>query len=55
LKAHPGGSDKLMMAAGGSIEPFWEMYSFHKRENIYSLLDKFKIGTLHEDDRMTPD
>jgi len=22
-KNHPGGSDKLMMAMGGPIEPFW--------------------------------
>ena len=22
-KSHPGGSDKLMMAKGGPIEPFW--------------------------------
>lgn len=22
-KNHPGGSDKLLMAAGGPIEPFW--------------------------------
>lgn len=23
IKVHPGGGDKLMMAAGGAIEPFW--------------------------------
>jgi len=37
-RSHPGGSDKLMMAAGGPIEPFWEMYPFHKEEKIKSLL-----------------
>ena len=31
-KSHPGGSDKLLMAKGGPIEPFWEMYPFHKNE-----------------------
>ena len=49
-KSHPGGSDKLMMAAGGPIEPFWEMYPFHKHENIKTLLTQYKIGRLHPDD-----
>ena len=31
---HPGGAEKLLMARGGPIEPFWEMYPFHKEENI---------------------
>lgn len=44
LKVHPGGSDKVMMAAGGAIEPFWEMYSFHKKQNIKDMLKPFKIG-----------
>ena len=35
---HPGGADKLMMANGGPIEPFWEMYPFHKEEVVYKLL-----------------
>jgi sulfite oxidase len=39
LKVHPGGADKLMMAAGGPIEAFWEMYKFHKKDNIYSMLE----------------
>ena len=31
---HPGGADKLLMARGGPIEPFWEQYPFHKEEQI---------------------
>ncbi len=49
-KSHPGGSDKLMMAAGGPIEPFWQMYPFHKVENIISMLAQYKVGVLHQDD-----
>ncbi len=40
LKSHPGGSDKVMLAAGGYIEPFWEMYAFHKNDDIYRILEK---------------
>lgn len=38
-KEHPGGADKLMMAMGGPIEPWWEMYPFHKANEIYTLLE----------------
>jgi sulfite oxidase len=38
VKVHPGGADKIMMAAGGSIDPFWEMYPFHKVDSVKSLL-----------------
>ena len=50
LKIHPGGTDKLMMAAGGNIEPFWQMYPFHKEDTTIALLAKYRIGKLHEDD-----
>ena len=49
-KSHPGGSDKLLMARGGPIEPFWQMYPFHKQEKIIALLKPYKIGTLDERD-----
>lgn len=43
-----------MMAAGGYIEPFWNMYKFHLTDNIYDILIKYKIGELHPDDIMDP-
>lgn len=55
LKVHPGGSDKVMMAAGGAIEPFWEMYSFHKNQNIKDMLKPFKIGQLNPKEIMKPE
>jgi sulfite oxidase len=44
IKVHPGGAEKLMMAAGGAIEPFWEMYPFHKKDAVKELLVPYKIG-----------
>lgn len=41
---HPGGAEKLMMAAGGSIEPFWALYAQHKAGNVQELLEKHRIG-----------
>ena len=49
---HPGGSEKLMMVAGGAIEPFWEMYPFHKEDSILQMLNQFKIGILHPEDKL---
>ena len=34
IPKHPG-ADKIMMAAGGAVEPFWNVYAVHKVfENI---------------------
>ena len=44
-----------MMAAGGSLEPFWEMYIFHKKDEVYNMLKKYKIGQLHSDDILKPE
>ena len=51
IKRHPGGSEKILMAAGGPLEPFWEMYPFHKVETIIEMLRPYKIGILHAEDR----
>lgn len=39
-----------MMAKGGPIEPFWQMYPFHKNEQIIKLLKDYKIGELDSRD-----
>jgi cytochrome b involved in lipid metabolism len=27
VKVHPGGSEKIMMAAGKSVDPYWNIYT----------------------------
>ena len=49
-KIHPGGSDKLLMAKGGPIEPFWQMYPFHKHEHVIALLKPYQVGKLDSRD-----
>ena len=34
VEAHPGGSGKIMLAAGGSLEPYWAMYAQHKQDEV---------------------
>lgn len=53
LKYHPGGESKLLLAAGGAIEPFWAMYTFHKDSELaMEMLKKHRIGNLHANDIM---
>lgn len=52
---HPG-SDKIMMAAGGAIDPFWHVFQQHNTPEILELLETFRIGNLNpEDDVGTKD
>ena len=52
VKKHPGGSEKLMLGAGSNIEHFWAFYPFHMKEHVLKLLETYRIGTLHPDDRV---
>ena len=47
---HPGAKN-ILMAAGGSLEPFWGLYAVHqKNAEVYSLLEEYRIGNLHPED-----
>uniref|UniRef100_L7MAC1 Sulfite oxidase n=1 Tax=Rhipicephalus pulchellus TaxID=72859 RepID=L7MAC1_RHIPC len=46
---HPGG-DKILLGAGGGIDPFWNLYAVHKTPEILALLETFRIGNLAADD-----
>ncbi|GAX85602.1 hypothetical protein CEUSTIGMA_g13017.t1 [Chlamydomonas eustigma] len=46
IEAHPGGVAKIMLAAGGSIEPFWAMYKQHNKDEVRSILAQYKVGKL---------
>ncbi|OXA55992.1 putative sulfite oxidase, mitochondrial [Folsomia candida] len=49
VEKHPGGS-RIMMAAGASLEPFWELYPVHQRPDVFQILAKYRIGNLSEED-----
>lgn len=46
---HPGG-DKILMAAGGSLEPFWLLYAVHKNPTVLAMLEQWRIGNLKEEE-----
>ncbi|GFO45827.1 sulfite oxidase-like [Plakobranchus ocellatus] len=44
---HPGGN-KILMAAGKSIEPFWDIYSVHKNDEIFEIMETYRIGNIKD-------
>ncbi|XP_066965362.1 sulfite oxidase isoform X2 [Macrobrachium rosenbergii] len=49
IHEHPGG-DKILMGAGGSVEPFWALYAVHKNPHVLKIFEKYRIGNLAADD-----
>lgn len=47
VSQHPGGS-KILLAAGGDIGPYWEMYGAHKQQEIFAILEGLRIGNILE-------
>ena len=43
---HPGGAQRLMLAAGGAIDPFWAMYAQHNTAEVRQMLEGYRIGNL---------
>lgn len=51
VDVHPGGSEKVMLAAGGSLEPYWEVFAAHKTDEVKDILEELRIGNVHPTDR----
>lgn len=45
VKYHPGGN-KIMLAAGASVDPYWRVYKQHLTENVLEILEDMRVGTL---------
>lgn len=54
VRAHPGGAEKIMLAAGGQVDPFWLLYQQHYTENVQNILHSMRIGTLAKEDVPDP-
>uniref|UniRef100_A0A1I7VJP0 sulfite oxidase n=1 Tax=Loa loa TaxID=7209 RepID=A0A1I7VJP0_LOALO len=51
IQSHPGG-DKILLAAGGPIDPYWNIYQQHLTEETLEILEELRIGNLDERDIM---
>jgi sulfite oxidase len=49
---HPGGAEKIMMAAGSAVEPFWYLYRQHFASDLpMKLMEHMIVGRLAEPDQ----
>ena len=44
IQYHPGGKDKILLAAGKPLEPYWNIYQQHYKNDIENMLKDYKIG-----------
>ncbi|GKT65162.1 sulfite oxidase [Colletotrichum tofieldiae] len=49
IGAHPGG-DVILRAAGGSIDPYWNIFTIHKSPHVYEILNQYLIGFIDSSD-----
>ncbi|KAI1206971.1 Oxidoreductase, molybdopterin-binding domain-containing protein [Annulohypoxylon truncatum] len=49
IPGHPGG-EVILRAAGGSIEPYWDIFSIHKSPYVKEILEQYIVGKVHPDD-----
>ncbi|ODA79534.1 hypothetical protein RJ55_05128 [Drechmeria coniospora] len=49
IPAHPGGQ-VILRAAGGSIDPYWDIFSIHKSQYVYDILSQYLIGYVDQAD-----
>ena len=50
VEQHPGGADRIMMAKGSNIDPFWNLYQQHFTPEVASLLAPMKIGHIDQNE-----
>jgi len=48
VEVHPGSLDKIMLAAGTALEPFWDLYGQHLTLNVLEILESMRIGNLQD-------
>ena len=51
LHQHPGGSEKIVLAAGSSIEPYWAVFGAHNTDEVREILEGLRIGNVALKDR----
>lgn len=45
IACHPGGK-VILRACGGSIDPYWKLFSIHNKPEVQQVLDEFYIGKI---------
>lgn len=48
---HPGGDEKILLAKGKAIDPFWEAFPVHASEETFDILETMRVGNVSAEDR----
>lgn len=51
INEHPGGKERIILAAGHSIEPFWKMYQQHSTKEVLEILETLRIGNISDEEK----
>ena len=51
LVLHPGGAEKISLAGGSSVEPFWAVFANHDTDEVRDILEGMRIGNIATVDR----
>lgn len=51
LPQHPGGIEKLLLAAGSAVDPYWQVFAQHNSEQVWEMLEEYRIGNVAIADR----
>ncbi|KAI4117292.1 MAG: hypothetical protein LQ345_002446 [Seirophora villosa] len=43
IPGHPGG-EVILRAVGGPVDQYWNIFTIHKKQDVYDILDTFYIG-----------
>lgn len=49
IPGHPGG-DVILRAVGGTIDKYWDIFSIHKKQDVYDILQTYYVGDLDPQD-----
>lgn len=49
IPGHPGG-EVILRAVGGTIDKYWDIFSIHKKQDVYDILEEYYIGDLDPQD-----
>lgn len=53
VDGHPGGREKIMLAAGRPVDAYWEVYGVHLTKEVEEILEGMRIGNLTPEDRQS--
>ena len=49
IPSHPGG-EVILRAAGGAVDAYWDIFTIHKKPEVYETLEMYYIGDVAPDD-----